>query len=123
MIVSFLCCIVFSFSWIDKVRDEIQPYYIKCTIYKALDWVNGEIPGTVTVGKHERGLRIRAVPITNTGHPKTIVIEMDEYVRVEGKDSLAISIAPNSVLRAGTVQARNWTITFPPVVTKMNIKR
>ncbi len=121
--VSFLCCIVFGFSWIDKINDEIQPYYVKCTIYKALDWVSGEIPGTVTVGQYGKGLRIRAIPIANSRDPKTLVIETNDYIRVEGKDGLAISIAPNSVLRAGTVQSSNWIITFPPVVTKVNIKR
>lgn len=123
MALGFVCCIIYSFSWIDKIRDEIQPYYIKCTIYKALDWVSGEIPGTVTIGQYEKGLRIRAIPIGTTRHPKTVMIEVGDHVRVREKDNLAISLSPNSVLRAGTVEANGWTITFPPVVTKVNIKR
>ena len=119
----FVCCMIYSFSWIDKIRNEIQPYYIKCTIYKALEWVDGEIPGTVTIGQHEKDLRIRAVTVGNGRQPKTIIMEINSGVKVRGKDNLAILISPNSVLRAGAIEAVDWTITFPPVVTKINIKR
>ncbi len=113
----------YSFSWIDKISDQVQPYYVKCAIFKALEWVNDEIPGTVTVGQYEKGLRIRAVPVGNGKQPKTLVIESNNNARVRGKDNMAILISPSSVLRAGTVETDSWTITLPPVVTKINIKR
>ncbi len=114
---------LYSLFWIDKIKNEVQPYYIKCTVFKALEWVDGEIPGAVTVGQHEKGVRIRAVPIKSERQAKSLSIQIDSRVSVKGKDNLAIELSPNGVLRAGTVEASDWTITFPPVVAKINVKR
>lgn len=112
---------VYSVSWLIDVQELIEPYYAKCAVFKALDWVDGEIPGTVTVGQHKVGLVIKAVPVK--GSPKTLYLQTNSEVKVKAKDYPTIVISPNGVIRAGTVETADWIITFPPVVTKMNIKR
>ncbi|MGJ8453808.1 hypothetical protein ACSFC1_00680 [Pseudothermotoga sp. U03pept] len=112
---------VYGISWLSDVQKQIEPYYAKCAVFKALDWVDGEIPGTVTVAQHKGTLVIKAIPVK--GSPKTISLETNSQVKVKAKDYPTIVTSPNGVLRAGTVETADWTMTFPPVVTKINIKR
>jgi len=57
------------------------------------------------------------------GNVTTISVVPKEQVQIVTKDGGAITLSPTTVLQAGSIVSKNWTLSFPPVVLRANIKR
>ncbi|WP_448517242.1 hypothetical protein [Pseudothermotoga sp.] len=109
---------------VDKVLDYVEPLYLKCLTYSALRYVLDDNPsGTVTISVINNEIRLRCIRPGEMGGVTTITVVPKEQVQIVAKDGGAITLSPTTVLRAGSVVSKNWTLSFPPVVLKMNIKR
>ncbi len=114
-----ICCIS-CIAVGEKISENLQPYYVKCAVYKALEWVNGEIPGQVVLGIIEqKRVRIRAV---RADQEKVLTIDFGRKLYNSRPDQLALILTPSDVIRAGTLETDCWSISFPPVVARINVR-
>ncbi len=98
---------------------NLQPYFVKCTVYKALEWISNEISGQVIIGTiNNDRIRIRAVHFPNQ---KAVTIIVGKPVGISRSDGMSLILSPSDVIRAGTIETDLWAISFPPVVARINV--
>lgn len=121
------CFAVGAFSClpiIDRAIEYIEPLYVKCLTYSSLQYVHGEIPsGTVTITVNNNEIKFRCVPSDKSKDVLVVTMVPKGNVKLIAKDSTSISLSPVTVLKAGSIVGDKWTVSFPPVVVKVNIKR
>jgi len=109
---------------VDRMLDYVEPLYLKCLTYSALHYVLDDNPsGTVTISVINDEIRLRCIRPGKMGNVTTISVVPKEQVQIVTKDGGAITLSPTTVLRAGSIVSKNWTLSFPPVVLRANIKR
>ncbi|AEH50966.1 hypothetical protein [Pseudothermotoga thermarum] len=114
---ALICIPILSVS--ERIVQDLQPYYVKCAVYKGLEFVTRERCGQVVIGVLERDkIIVRAV---QGGDSKAVKIAVGKSAKNLRHDGTAIILSPSIVVRAGTIETNEWMISFPPVVTKINV--
>ncbi|MCS7174701.1 hypothetical protein [Pseudothermotoga sp.] len=124
VLVCFAVGVFSCFPIIDKVIEYVEPLYVKCLTYSALRYVHGQNPsGVVTITVSNGEIKFRCVPSDRNKDVLTITMVPKGNVKLIAKDSTSIVLSPVAVLKAGSIVSDKWTVSFPPVVVKVNIKR
>ncbi|GAB4314023.1 hypothetical protein [Pseudothermotoga elfii] len=123
LVAVFLSTVLPIMSVIDRITQHIQPYYIKCAVFKALEWVRREIPGQVVINNTSgtKKLIIKTIRIDEK-ETKILSLDFKNTVEFNTRNNNAIELSPICVSNAGSIDLGSWTITFPPAVVKVNIK-
>ncbi|MGB9789774.1 MAG: hypothetical protein ACPLTP_03975 [Thermotoga caldifontis] len=108
---------------LDRVMSYVEPLYLKCLVYSALRYVNGVNPsGSVTISVINDEIRLRCIPSDKDRKVVTVTLVPKGSVRIV-TDGGPITLSSASVINAGSILSDGWTVSFPPVVLRMNIKR
>jgi len=123
ILASFIVGILSLVPVVDKVLDYVEPLYLKCLTYSALHHIVDDNPsGTVTISVINNEIRLRCIR-PKMGNVITITMIPKKQVQIVSKDGGVITLSPTTVLKAGSIVSKSWTLSFPPVVLKANIKR
>lgn len=123
VLVSFAVGIFSCLPVLDRVMVYVEPLYLKCLVYSALRYVHGDNPsGTVTISVINYEIRLRCIPSNKDRKVTTVTLVPKGSVRIV-TDGGPITLSSVNVMNAGSILSDEWTVSFPPVVLRMNIKR
>lgn len=123
VLVSFAMGIFSCLPVLDRVMSYIEPLYLKCLIYSGLRYIHDDNPsGTVTISVINNEIRLRCIPSNKDRKVVTVTLVPKGSVKIV-TDGGPITLSSVSILNAGSILGDEWTVSFPPVVLRMNIKR
>lgn len=123
VLASFLVGVFSCLPVIDRIFDYVEPLYLKCLTYSALNYVLGDdLSGTLTISAMNNEIRLRCVRPGEAG-AVTIAMVPKGNVEIVTREGEPITLSRVNVLRAGSVVSEKWTLSFPPAVLRVNIKR
>lgn len=123
VLISFAVGIFSCLPVLDRVMSYVEPLYLKCLVYSALRYVHGSNPsGTVIISVINDEISLKSIPSNKDRKVVTVTLVPKGSVRIVS-DGGPITLSSVTVVRAGSILSDEWTVSFPPVVLRMNIKR
>jgi len=123
VLVAFVLSISFYVVFLQDLMNCIEPYTLKCLLFKSLDFVNASRPGTVMLRKVGQCLEIKIQPIGSKVRRITLGIEKDFLITSSHQSFPSLVVSPTTVLRTGSIETETWKLSLRPVTGQITIMR
>ncbi|RKX40480.1 MAG: hypothetical protein DRP33_06760 [Thermotogae bacterium] len=120
---AFVLSISFYVVFLQDLMNCIEPYTLKCLLFKALGFVNASSPGTVMLRKAGQCLEIKIQPIGSKVRRITLNIEKNFLITSSHQSFPSLVVSPTTVLRTGSIETETWRLSLRPVTGQITIMR
>jgi len=120
---AFILSIGFYAVFLEDLMNCIEPYTLKCLLFKSLDFVNASNPGTVTLRKVGQRLEMRVQPIGSKVRRITLDIEKSFVIKSSYQSFPSLVVSPTAALRPGSIETEAWKLSLRPVTGQITIMR